>query len=417
MELPPVELLRALRHRNHGPARRGFTRCQLKITFRSSEIPGVETGEEWQALFAAPDKLRLRRGNKTTWWASGDRLVGRRRDGETVTNVAAPASISDAVAALRDALDALTLSPLWRVLDASPSGEGVTVESSSQGGITLEVPRGGDRPGSWIYELEPGSPVASRIRNSTGGADPIEVLEVLFTGVSHPPRRVQVPGVGELQLEFATGGVEFLDGAFTPPTLGAASGADQPDGPGAATAPPGLPSGILPGGGRGQIGAPNRPQTPYTDMEPELWLLAVEDPGDWPSRRETWKSEFNFLYQLHDQQLAGLPELFVEDGEALLGITFRPDPAYQGKPVNDLPGKDIRVRGGGEMLVVFRGPGPFKRMAQEAEAALRATIQEQGLTPRGPVRILPLVDFAAGEPTAAQVETIRIRAEVSVKRR
>jgi hypothetical protein len=144
---------------------------------------------------------------------------------------------------------------------------------------------------------------------------------------------------------------------------------------------------------------------PKLERQDELWLLELEDPGDWQGRMARLSELGMALYKL-GQMPAGLP-VYTSTGK--MRICYRPRP---GKQPAAPEGFRLRKQGPG-IAVVLHARRPLAGAEKELATQLLAYLRRMGRRPAGPLLLRPFV--TPGDPSPAKGQDVLIRAELRIR--
>ncbi len=286
---------------------------------------------------------------------------------------AAPPATAAHLRRLRTLLDAALLGPLHRATGCQRTGP-TTWDLTQPEGAAVGL------------ELRPGTLLPARI-----GA--VQLIDYRRTSTTWIVQRAALADLGECQLEFVFDDLDWAPDFFAPragtaaPTTGARLR---------------LPA---------TAGEP-RSATPFVVEAAAARWIVVADPGGWPARAERY-APLHAELRRQDQQVAGFPILWQEDGQAWLAAPFRRRPG--GPDFAPPAGWTIRDVAAGRWLVVYPPDGDLAARTGAGAAGLQAALAPLGLAADGPVLAQPFVHLEAGEPSAATLAAPVVRMSVRVR--
>jgi len=269
---------------------------------------------------------------------------------------------------LRDLVAAAYLAPLYAAVD---------VQRPSADEFVLRLADGAQ----WQLRLAP-----TRLPLVLAGPPgTVRFVSWLSTGVTELPADVELDVLGRCHLTLLAQGVTFAPQVFAAP--GAPSPATR----------------VLP------RAADETPE--LVDLEART-VLVLDDPGDWPGRVERIVAAAHWL-EARGRTNAGLPFLFTEGDRGRIGVPFAAA-AGADTPLTPRAGESIQQRAAQRALVLVRGKAEFDASCAAGTRAVTEHAARLGLTPTGPLRILPYLAWDRGTPTAAELAAVRVRFELPV---
>lgn len=323
-------------------------------------------------LFAElPDRLHAQ-SPAGRFLLRGDAVV--RIDGD----LPATAAEQQRVRALRALLDAAAFGPLHRATGCRRRDDG-----------TFEILGSGTPV---ILALRAGTLLPASLRL---GDDTIAVVDYLRTPTSWVARELEHPQLGRCRVRLEQAQIEWSAGFFDPPAA-------------ATPAPPPTTSVRLPS--PGSRGEPRLPTPQLRSVEPWRWLV-VRDPGDWAARAAAYEPLHAELAR-QEQQIAGFPALWRDDGGCWLAAPFRRRPG--GREFAPPAGWVVRDAPHRQQLVVYPDTGAVEERIAAGERLLQAAVAAQGLRAVGPITAQPFFHLHEGAPTAAKLAAPVVRVAVAV---
>jgi len=349
----------------HRPLRGGLDRIAATIR--------LPDGTEARLFAQLPDKLRAIVGREP-FLAIGDRVV-RLAEGD-----AGDANADDAarVLRLRSLLDAATLGPLHRATACRRVGP-ATFDVEQPDGSTTRL------------ELRAGTLLPQSFANARG----IVNLREHFRTPANTwiVTRAELDGLGSCAVQF-----EFADLAWDTDFF------------------------ALP---RERATKPDRArmQMPLASGEPRSTVpvlvdfkaaqrVVVDDPGTWSERAAIY-APLHTEVERQDQQIAGFPQLWTENGRRRLGLCFRR--RVDGPEFARPDGWNVMAVPEGKWLVVYPANGDVDAKIAAGTAALEAGLTELGLRATGPITSQPFLHLQEGAPDAAKLEAPVVRVAVPVR--
>ncbi|MFN9843663.1 MAG: hypothetical protein ACK57Q_04940 [Planctomycetota bacterium] len=363
--IPGEQLAAAVLAECHAPLRSAMTRLAATVTRPDGRVV--------TAFVELPDRLRVQ-SSAGLFVLRGDDV--RRLDGDAAT-APATAAARDEARALRALLDAAAFGPLHRA-ERCARIDATTFAVVDADGATTRV------------TLRAGTLLPAAFAGPHGD---VVVHDYLRTPTTWIARELTVAGLGRCRVRFDSGAIDWNDDAFA-----------WPD----ATKPaPDRPRVTAPGGG----GEPQSPTPTPVAVKAMRWAC-VRDPGDWPARADAYAPLHAELGR-QQQQIAGFPLLFEQDGGRWLAVPFR---RRADGPEFAVPtGWDVRMVPDAGLLVCYPDGADVAARTAAGEATLRAALTAQGRTAKGPVTAQPFVHLDEGPPTAAKLATAKVRVAVRVE--
>ncbi len=360
--IPAEQLADAVLQECHAPLRGTMARLAATIALPDGRIV--------HAFVELPARLRAQ-SSAGMFVLRGDEV--RRIDGDAP----ATAAQQDEARALRALLDAAAFGPLHRAVRCARVA-GTAFEVVDADGATTRVRL---RPGTLLPE------------SFAGAHGEVTVHDYLRTPTTWVARELSIAGLGRCRVRFDSGGIDWSDDAFA-----------WPD---AAKAAPDRPRVIAPGNG----GEPQS-ATPTPVAAKAMQWACVRDPGDWPARATAY-APLHAELERQQQQIAGFPLLFEQDGEHWLAAPFR---RRAGGPEFAAPaGWDVRPVPDAGLLVCYPDGADVAARAAAGAAALRAALAAQGRTAKGPVTAQPFVHLQDGAPDDSKLATAKVRVAVRIE--
>lgn len=356
----PRQTLDALLEAHHGDLRGGMYSAFVKIRFPD--------GRRAEALLDLPLRMRL------TWRGDGTEIVA--------PGVEAKPEAHRLLAHLRAAL----LEPLYGVEEATAIGAG-----------RLRLRREGGEVWTLVFD-----PEAKRVRELHGPGVDVRFLAFRDTGYTLHATRIATGAFGELELDLQGASLALEAGVFDPPKKAGKSGGDEAEPP------------------RARMTAGDRsrdlPAAPELQTSAATEALVLEAPPSWGERAALLDRVGRTLHE-HGRTAAGLPMLDEQAREIL--VPFRDDPARPARPLpEDLRGHVRRVPSQPIAVLALRA-GPFEDVVARARRRLEAFAAEHGLSPAGPMRLIPIAPSTelGFWPSDETWERFELRFELPLRRR
>jgi hypothetical protein len=357
--IPGDRLAQAVLDECHAPLRGAMARVAATVTLPDGRVVNV--------FAELPTRLRAQ-STAGLFVLRGD--DARRLDGAAPATSAQQAELRD----LRALLDAAAFGPLHRAVRCARV-DGTTFEVVEADGATTRVTL---RPGTLLPEKLAGP----------GGI--VLAHDYLRTPTTWIARELWIAGLGRCRVRFDSGAIDWSDDVFAWPEE--------------AKAAPDRPRLSAPGGG-GEA----QSTTPTPVAQKAMRWACVRDPGDWPARAAAY-APLHAELERQQQQIAGFPLLFEQDGANWLAAPFR---RREGGPEFAAPaGWDVRMQPDATLLVCYPEGDDVAAKAAAGLRALQQALRERGLAGRGPVTAQPFVHLHEGPPTAAKLATAKVRVAV-----
>lgn len=337
---------------------------------RVTAVVVLADGSEWQLFAQLPDRLRAQ-GPAGGFVLRGANVLPVDGDGAPP-----PPSTSDQLFALRALLDAAAFGPLHRATGCTRTGPASFV-LAQPAGPPIEV------------ELRPGTLLPARFR---GPGHEVIVHDYLRTSTTWIVRTAELPPLGRCTLRLRLPDMDWAPDFFAP-----RSGAVPPD----------RPRLTLPGAGREP-----RPATPaLVDGRPSRWIV-VPDPGGWPARVAAYQPLHDELTR-QDQQIAGFPYFWQQEGRRWLGVAFR---RRAGGPEFEPPvGWRLRDVPAARWLEVFPPDGDLEARIAAGERLLQEALRAGGHEAAGPIAAQPYFHLDEGPPPAHKLLDPVVRLSVPLR--
>jgi hypothetical protein len=346
----------------HGPLRGSLDRVAAVV-----HLPG---GADVRAFVALPDKLRAVCSDGSFLLVGDD--VTKLGDGGTT---ATPEQVQR-VHRLRTLLDAALLGPLYRATACRRVAD-ARFELALSNGET------------WLLALRPDTLLPASLRGPGGEVHFADFLRTPKTWIT---RRAELEGLGACGIDFQHGRIDWNEAFFT---------AKEPSNGGG-------PRMTMPAAGGGE---PRSPEPYVIDGRAQRWV-AVEDPGTWEARTAAY-TKLHAELERQDQQIAGFPLFWQQNGHRWLGAPFRrrsEGPAFEvpdGWNVRDLPA--------GKWLVVYPPSGDWEQRAADGDRRLRAALAAKGLQAAGEFVAQPFLHLQEGVPDVEKLRDPIVRSSVPVR--
>lgn len=360
--IPAEQLADAVLQECHAPLRGTMSRLAATVT--------LPDGRLVNAFVELPERLRAQ-SSAGLFVLRGDEV--RRSDGDAPVTAAQ----QDEARALRALLDAAAFGPLHRAVRCARV-EGTAFEVVDSGGAATRV------------RLRPGTLLPDSFAGAHGE---VTVHDYLRTPTTWIARELSVAGLGRCRVRFDSGAIDWNDDAFA-----------WPD---ATKAAPDRPRVTAPGSG----GEPQS-ATPTPVAAKAMQWACVRDPGDWPARAAAY-APLHAELERQQQQIAGFPLLFEQDGGRWLAAPFRR--RADGPEFVAPAGWDVRPVPDAGLLVCYPVGADVDARTAAGAAALRAALAAQGRTAKGPVTAQPFVHLEEGAPDDSKLATAKVRVAVRVE--
>ena len=365
--------VRAILARSLGP-------FEGKLAAAVVRIDRTSPREACRAAIDLPRRLRLEQRDGgpdpfTLLWRDDKSFVARGTGSATL------ASGADAGLATqwKSFLRAVTLEPLTTCKKATRQGPTV---------LALHLENGE----TWRLEHDPATKAPVRL---SGPECDVAFLDFVESAVTRIPKTVASKELGERTIKIEDAAVLFDELVFD--DLGTRVNALQKQPRAERT-----------------VGSERKPRKPQLQSVATDLVLVVADPGDWKARVATVWKEMKTLRE-QGQDSAGLPLFFAEDGQARIGIPFRPD-AERGTPFTQRPQQIVLRRAAHQVAALHLDKSSLEDAVAKGTEVLEAFLRERGLRATGPIRAIPYVaSFSSESESGQDYKKIEVRLEIPIE--